>query len=103
MPAAPRGGTAAVPKALVELARELGVEFRCGVGVRQIVRGPDGRVRALVADDGEEIPVAAAVANSDTVRTHRDLIGGTPDEFGRYIASEMARWDKVAREAGLKK
>jgi tripartite-type tricarboxylate transporter receptor subunit TctC len=32
-----------------------------------------------------------------------DLIGGTPDEFGRYITSEMARWDKVAREAGLKK
>jgi tripartite-type tricarboxylate transporter receptor subunit TctC len=31
------------------------------------------------------------------------LIGGTPDEFGRYITSEMARWDKVAREAGLKK
>ena len=31
-----------------------------------------------------------------------DLVGGTPDEFGRYIASEMARWDKVAREAGLK-
>jgi tripartite-type tricarboxylate transporter receptor subunit TctC len=30
------------------------------------------------------------------------LLGGTPDEFGRYIASEMARWDKVAREAGLK-
>jgi tripartite-type tricarboxylate transporter receptor subunit TctC len=31
------------------------------------------------------------------------LIGGTPDEFGRYITSEMARWDEVAREAGLKK
>ena len=31
------------------------------------------------------------------------LVGGTPDEFGRYITSEMARWDKVAREAGLKK
>jgi tripartite-type tricarboxylate transporter receptor subunit TctC len=32
-----------------------------------------------------------------------DLIGGTPDDFGHYITSEMARWDKVAREAGLKK
>ncbi len=31
------------------------------------------------------------------------LLGGTPDDFSRYIASEMARWDKVAREAGLKK
>jgi phytoene desaturase len=74
----PRGGTAAVPMALGELARELGVECRCGVGVRRILRDPDGRVRGLEADDGEEIPVAAVVANSDTVRTHRDLIGGTP-------------------------
>jgi tripartite-type tricarboxylate transporter receptor subunit TctC len=32
-----------------------------------------------------------------------DLLGGTPDEFARYIAGEMARWDKVARAAGLKK
>ncbi len=74
----PRGGTGAVPRALEELARELGVEFRCGVGVRRILRDPDGRVRGLMAEDGEEIPVAAVVANSDTVRTHRDLIGGTP-------------------------
>jgi tripartite-type tricarboxylate transporter receptor subunit TctC len=32
-----------------------------------------------------------------------DLLGGTSDEFARYIASEMARWDKVAVAAGLKK
>jgi tripartite-type tricarboxylate transporter receptor subunit TctC len=32
-----------------------------------------------------------------------DLLGGTPDQFAAYIASEMARWDKVARAAGLKK
>jgi tripartite-type tricarboxylate transporter receptor subunit TctC len=31
-----------------------------------------------------------------------DLVGGTPDEFARYIASEMKRWDTVARAAGLK-
>jgi tripartite-type tricarboxylate transporter receptor subunit TctC len=31
-----------------------------------------------------------------------DLLGGTPDEFARYIAGEMARWDKVAHAAGLK-
>jgi tripartite-type tricarboxylate transporter receptor subunit TctC len=32
-----------------------------------------------------------------------DLLGGTPDEFTRYIASEMERWNKVAHAAGLKK
>jgi len=30
------------------------------------------------------------------------LLGGSPDEFGRYVAGEMQRWGKVAREAGLK-
>jgi len=32
-----------------------------------------------------------------------DLLGGTPEDFARYIGSEMARWDKVAHAAGLKK
>jgi tripartite-type tricarboxylate transporter receptor subunit TctC len=32
-----------------------------------------------------------------------DVIGGRPDEFARYIAGEMERWDKVSRAAGLKK
>jgi tripartite-type tricarboxylate transporter receptor subunit TctC len=32
-----------------------------------------------------------------------DLLGGTTDDFARYVASEMERWDKVARAAGLKK
>ena len=32
-----------------------------------------------------------------------DLLGGTPDAFAHYIASEMKRWDSVAQAAGLKK
>src|ERR1700693_1022456 len=32
-----------------------------------------------------------------------DLLGGTPDDFARYIDGEMKRWDSVARAAGLKK
>ena len=32
-----------------------------------------------------------------------DLLGGTTDDFARYVASEMKRWDEVARAAGLKK
>jgi tripartite-type tricarboxylate transporter receptor subunit TctC len=32
-----------------------------------------------------------------------DLLGGSSDEFTRYIASEMERWNKVAHAAGLKK
>jgi tripartite-type tricarboxylate transporter receptor subunit TctC len=30
-------------------------------------------------------------------------IGGTPEEFGRYIDSELKKWADVASAAGLKK
>jgi len=66
---------------------------------------PTGTPRAAI----EKIAAAVneAIKTEAVVKALRpqgiDLVGGTPDEFGRYIASEMARWDKVAREAGLKK
>jgi tripartite-type tricarboxylate transporter receptor subunit TctC len=28
--------------------------------------------------------------------------GGTPDEFGALIRSEIAKWGKVVREAGVR-
>jgi tripartite-type tricarboxylate transporter receptor subunit TctC len=27
-------------------------------------------------------------------------VGGTPEEFGRYIKSEIAKWSKVAKDIG---
>jgi len=30
-----------------------------------------------------------------------DLVGSTPEEFTRYIQSELVKWAKVAREAGI--
>ena len=32
-----------------------------------------------------------------------DLVGGSPEDFARYLASEMKRWATVAEAAGLKK
>jgi tripartite-type tricarboxylate transporter receptor subunit TctC len=32
-----------------------------------------------------------------------DLVGGSPEEFGRYLDGEMKRWATVAEAAGLKK
>ena len=32
-----------------------------------------------------------------------DLVGGSPQEFGRYLDGEMKRWATVAEAAGLKK
>jgi phytoene desaturase len=74
----PRGGTGAVPRALEALARRLGVELRCGVGVRRILLDASGRARGVETDHGAPIALAAVVANSDCVRTYRDLLGGAP-------------------------
>jgi tripartite-type tricarboxylate transporter receptor subunit TctC len=32
-----------------------------------------------------------------------DLVGGSPEDFARYLASEMKRWATVAEAAGLQK
>jgi phytoene desaturase len=73
----PMGGTRAVPVALEKLARELGVEFRLGTGIRRII-AETGRVTAVQTDGGEVLPVSAAVSNMDSVRTYRELVGGAP-------------------------
>jgi len=31
-----------------------------------------------------------------------DVVGGTPDEFARFIASEVAKWTKIAKDVGAK-
>jgi diapolycopene oxygenase len=71
----PRGGTGAVPKALLKLACELGVEVRTGAGIRRILKD-GGRVAGVETESGERLAFDAVVANADAVRTHRELIGG---------------------------
>jgi tripartite-type tricarboxylate transporter receptor subunit TctC len=31
-----------------------------------------------------------------------DLLGGTPEQFARFIASEIAKWTKIAKDVGAK-
>ncbi|MFO0899290.1 MAG: phytoene desaturase family protein [Pirellulales bacterium] len=71
----PRGGTRAVPATLERLLGELGVEVRLGQGVKRILH-ERGRVCGVETDDGEQTPLAAVVSNADSVRTHRELLGG---------------------------
>src|SRR3954451_4671611 len=74
----PRGGTRAVAEALMRLAGELGVELHTESGVRTIRTGPDGSVLGVELDDGEQVDLAAVVSNCDSVRTHGELMAGTP-------------------------
>ena len=73
----PMGGTGAIPQALRELAIDLGVDFRTGAHVERIVT-ENGAVRAVNIRGGGTIEVEAVVSNCDSVRTHRELLGGQP-------------------------
>jgi phytoene desaturase len=72
----PMGGTRAVPLALERLARELGVELRLGTDIVRIMV-EDGRASGVMTAGGEMIRLAAVVSNMDSVRTMRELVGGT--------------------------
>jgi phytoene desaturase len=62
---------------------DLGVEVVTGEGVRRIVV-ENGLATAVVTDSGQRVEVESVVSNRDTVRTHRDLIGGS---IGRQFES----------------
>ena len=79
----PKGGTRAVPEALARVARDLGVEFRPETGVRKILTERSGTagqptVVGIETDRGERVALSAVVSNADSVRTHRELLGGEP-------------------------
>lgn len=75
----PMGGTRAVPEALAKLATELGVEIKTQVDVESI--NSDGKsVRGVTTTDGQHYEFDAIVSNCDAVRTHRELLRGTPSE-----------------------
>jgi len=86
----PVGGTRAIPLALEKLATRLGVEIRTKVDVEKILVR-DGRATGVRTRDGEEIPLAAVISNSDAVRTHRELCGGrAADRFEKRRRYEPA-------------
>ncbi len=70
----PRGGTRAVPLALAQLARELGVEFRTNTEVKRILLDSSNKRVVGVETDSGRFDLDAVVSNSDSVRTHRELL-----------------------------
>ncbi len=75
----PIGGTRAVPQALAKLAGELGVEIKTKADVASI--DSDGKsVQGVTTTDGQHYKFDAIVSNCDAVRTHRELLKGTPSE-----------------------
>lgn len=76
----PKGGTRAVPEAMVRLATELGVQFHTNTEVAKILTSDDKHafVQGLVTSSGDHYAFDAIVSNEDAVRTHRELLQGTP-------------------------
>lgn len=69
----PEGGTAAVPRALRQLAERLGVIFVAGTQVTHIMT--EGKcVSGLATAEGDRYEFDAIVSNSDVVRTSSELL-----------------------------
>ena len=78
----PRGGTRAVPEALVKLGRSSGVEYRTETGIARVLV-ESGRVTGVETDSGRVIELAAVVSNADSVRTHRELLADSAPRAAR--------------------
>lgn len=90
----PMGGTRAVPKALEQLAGELGVDLRPGTGVAAIL-SENGRVTGVRTEGGETVRLSAVVSNMDSVRTYNELVGG------KAQASFARRWKRDPACSGV--
>jgi tripartite-type tricarboxylate transporter receptor subunit TctC len=65
---------------------------------------PTGTPADVIATLNKQINAALA---DDKIKEHLNAIGvvvrgGSPAEFGNFIASETAKWDKVIKDAGIK-
>ncbi len=71
----PVGGTRAVPEALIRLGSELGVEYRTEAHVERCLIDR-GRITGVQLASGERLDTTAVISNSDSVRTHQELVRG---------------------------
>jgi len=69
----PKGGMYSIVEALVQIARQAGVEFEFNVSVRQIdVNGE--QARGVVLNDGRHLKADAVLANADLPYVYKDLL-----------------------------
>jgi phytoene desaturase len=69
----PRGGMYRVVEALMEVARQAGVEFMFNTAVERI-EIQNGRARAVILADGGRLEADLVVANADLPYVYRDLL-----------------------------
>ena len=77
-----------------------GYEFMSWYGVLAPRATPHDRVVALNGHLRNSLLVPDT--SERLTRMGFDIIGGTPENFGRHLRSELAKWAKVVKETGLK-
>ncbi|MGA8116712.1 MAG: phytoene desaturase family protein [Actinocatenispora sp.] len=82
----PRGGMAAVPRALAAVAEKYGVHIRYRTEVTG-VETSGGRARAVRTADGDRVPADVVVLNPDLPVAYRDLLGRPLRRKLRYSPS----------------
>jgi tripartite-type tricarboxylate transporter receptor subunit TctC len=67
------------------------------------IAAPAGTPRVLVDKLREEVVRILAMDDTKAVLTRQGLegVGSTPEEFGAYIRSELAKWSRAFKELGL--
>ncbi|HET7731751.1 MAG TPA: tripartite tricarboxylate transporter substrate-binding protein, partial [Usitatibacter sp.] len=68
------------------------------------VLAPAGTPKEIVAKlNGEFAKALAAPELVEHLRLEgADVVGGTPEQFGEFLKSEVERWGPVVRAAGIK-
>jgi diapolycopene oxygenase len=98
----PKGGTRAVPEALVRLGGELGVRYRTGIEIERLLC-ERGAIAGLQTKGGEQHLFDAVVSNEDAVRTYRELLGGPVAETFDNRRTYEAACSGVVLYLGLNK
>jgi tripartite-type tricarboxylate transporter receptor subunit TctC len=68
------------------------------------ILAPAGTPRAVVVRINKELNAALAAPSLRERLSVQgaDGVGGTPEEFGRVIRSDLAKWAKVVKASGAK-
>jgi tripartite-type tricarboxylate transporter receptor subunit TctC len=75
-------------------------EASAWMGLLVPVGTPDDVVRKLSVD--VQRAVRSPRVTSGLAHTGFQVVGGTPEEFGRFMHSEMVRWSKVVKTNGIR-
>ncbi len=100
----PRGGTVSIPKAFLKGAENHGARLQTGVAVKRI-QVEDGRVRAVIVENGEPITTRAVISTTSLKETVIRLAGAEhfPAEYVDRLQNIKIAMNGVQAKIAVKK